>query len=187
VSASGIAARFVLVLLLYATGVLGGAPATRQEEARSLAEQAFAANQQGNQLESGWEAAYDHGIALANQAIALDPDLADAYYALFLNIGRKSERGGVGSQMRNLSHVSSAARPLRGSERSDALPNSPHSGRSPYSGSRSSIGRTAGPLKPEAKPCSLATSHVPRGMRTTSSKPKRFSSRSAGRAPEERS
>jgi tetratricopeptide (TPR) repeat protein len=107
VSASGIAARFVLVLLLYATGVLGGAPATRQEEARSLAEQAFAANKQGNQLESGWDAAYDHGIALANQAIALDPDLADAYYALFLNIGRKSERGGVGSQMSNLSQLKS--------------------------------------------------------------------------------
>ena len=107
-SAPGIAARFVLVLLLYATGALGEAPVTdRQEEARSLAEQAFAANKQGNQLESGWDAAYDHGIALARQAIALDPGLADAYYALFLNLGRKSERGGISSQMSNLSQLKS--------------------------------------------------------------------------------
>jgi tetratricopeptide (TPR) repeat protein len=107
VSAPDIAARFVIVLLLYATSVLGEAAATRQDEARSLAEQAFAANKQGNQLESGWDAAYDRGIALANQAIALDPGLADAYYALFLNLGRKSERGGMGSQMKNLSQLKS--------------------------------------------------------------------------------
>jgi tetratricopeptide (TPR) repeat protein len=97
----------VLVLLLYGASVFGEEPGARQEEARSLAEQAFAANKQGDQLESGWDAAYDRGIALANQAIALDPDLADAYYALFLNLGRKSERGGVGSQMKNLSQLKS--------------------------------------------------------------------------------
>jgi len=107
VSAPGIARRFVIAMLLYASTALGEAPSTRQEEAQALAEQAFAANRQGNQLESGWDAAYDHGITLANQAIAVDPGLADAYYALFLNLGRKSERGGVGSQMKNLSQLKS--------------------------------------------------------------------------------
>jgi len=103
VSAPRISTRFVLVLLLYASSVLG--EATRQDDARSLAEQAFAANKQGNALEKDWDAAYDRGIALANQAIALDPGLADAYYALFLNLGRKSERGGMTSQMKNLSEL----------------------------------------------------------------------------------
>jgi tetratricopeptide (TPR) repeat protein len=107
VSAPGIACRFVIAVLLYASTVFAEAPSTRQEEARSLAEQAFAANKQGNQLESGWDAAYDRGIALANQAIALDPGLADACYALFLNLGRKSERAGVGSQMKNISQLKS--------------------------------------------------------------------------------
>jgi tetratricopeptide (TPR) repeat protein len=97
----------VLVLLIYATGARGEAPASSHQEARFLAEQAFAANKQGDQLESGWDAAYDHGIELANQAIALDPRLADAYYAMFLNLGRKSERGGIGSQMSNLSQLKS--------------------------------------------------------------------------------
>jgi tetratricopeptide (TPR) repeat protein len=95
----------VVVLLVYAASVLAEAPPSRQDEARALAEQAFVANQQGNQLQSGWDAAYDRGIALANQAIALDPGLADAHYALFLNLGRKSERGGIGSQMSNLSQL----------------------------------------------------------------------------------
>ena len=93
---------------LICTGIsLGDALAVPKDEARSLAEEAFKAQQQGDRLQSGWDVAYDRGIALANEAIALDPGLADAYFALFLNLGRKTERGGIGSQMTNLPKLKS--------------------------------------------------------------------------------
>jgi tetratricopeptide (TPR) repeat protein len=95
----------LFAVLLSAQGALGDPPAARQDEARSLAEQAFAARREADQLQDGWSAVYARGIALAQQAIALDPTLADAYFAAFLNIGRKSERSGAGSQMANLSEL----------------------------------------------------------------------------------
>jgi tetratricopeptide (TPR) repeat protein len=105
VSVPRIAAKVALVWLVLTAVALGSPPAARQEEARSLAEQAFAASKEADRLEAGWEAAYDRGFALANQAIALDPGFADAYYAAFLNLGRKSERGGIRLQMGNLSQL----------------------------------------------------------------------------------
>lgn len=49
-------------------------------------------------MQTGWQQEYDRGITLADQAIALDPGVAEAYYALFVNQGRKAERTGVASQ-----------------------------------------------------------------------------------------
>ncbi len=97
--------ELVVATVFCAQTALGGSPAAHQDEARSLAEQAFAARKVADRLQNGWEAAYDRGIALANQAIVLDPSLADAYFAAFLNLGRKSERTGVGSQMTNVSEL----------------------------------------------------------------------------------
>jgi hypothetical protein len=107
VSVPRIAAKLAFVALFCAEAALGGPPSARQDEARSLAEQAFAARREADRLENGWDAAYDRGFALANQAIALDPGFADAYYAAFLNLGQKSERRGIGSQMANLSQLRS--------------------------------------------------------------------------------
>jgi hypothetical protein len=94
-SAGGVARVALLVILI--------GPAARAEEgprrvAQRLADAAIAEQKKGDQMESGWERAYDRGIALADEAIATDPGVADAYYALFLNVGRKSERSGMGAQ-----------------------------------------------------------------------------------------
>jgi tetratricopeptide (TPR) repeat protein len=106
-SASGIAMRLAAAVLICTAISWGDALAVPKDEARSLAEEAFAAQQQGDRLESGWDVAYDRGIALANEAITRDPSLADGYFALFLNLGRKTERGGVGSQMTNVPKLKS--------------------------------------------------------------------------------
>jgi hypothetical protein len=102
-----IAANLALAVLLCADTASGDPPAARQDEARSLAEQAFAACREADRLDDGRDAAYDRGFALANQAISLDPGLADAYYAAFLNLGRKSERSGMRVQMANLGRLRS--------------------------------------------------------------------------------
>jgi len=79
--------------------------ATPHETAQRLADQALAERKKADRLETGWQEVYDHGIELATQAIALDPSVADAHYALFVNLGKKSERTGVGAQLRNISHL----------------------------------------------------------------------------------
>lgn len=100
-----IAAELAFATFFCVQAALGGPAAARRDEARALAEQAFATSKEADRLEHGWEAAYDRGFALANQAVALDPGFADAYYAAFLNLGRKSERSGIGLQMTNLSQL----------------------------------------------------------------------------------
>jgi tetratricopeptide (TPR) repeat protein len=74
-------------------------------EAQRLADAAFAERQKADRHASGWEAAYDRGIALAKQAIAVDPDLADGYFALFVNLGRKSERASTAAQAMQISEL----------------------------------------------------------------------------------
>jgi tetratricopeptide (TPR) repeat protein len=76
-----------------------------REAAQRLANQALDERKKADRLETGWQEVYDHGIELANQAIALDPSVADAHYALFVNLGKKSERTGVGSQFMNISRL----------------------------------------------------------------------------------
>jgi len=61
--------------------------------------------ERADRLESGWEEAYDHGLELANQALALDPTVADAHFAIFTNMGRKAERTGVGAQFMHVSKL----------------------------------------------------------------------------------
>jgi tetratricopeptide (TPR) repeat protein len=105
VSVRRIAIQLLFAALLFAQDALGDPSIARQDEARSLAEEAFATRREADRLQDGWGAVYDRGIALAKQAIALDPALADAYFAVFLNMGRKAERSGVGSQMATLSEL----------------------------------------------------------------------------------
>jgi len=75
------------------------------QTARQLVDAALAARKQADGLEKGWERAYDTGIALAEKAIEADPNLADAYYAVFVNLGRKSERTGMTAQMANIGRL----------------------------------------------------------------------------------
>jgi tetratricopeptide (TPR) repeat protein len=76
-----------------------------RETAQRLADQSLAESKKAEGVESGWQEIYDRGIDLANQAMALDPAVADAHYALFINLGRKAERTGIGSQMRAISKL----------------------------------------------------------------------------------
>ena len=70
----------------------------RRAEAQRLADQALQMSKQADKTADGWQAAYDRGIDLAEQAIAADPTVADGHYALFVNLGRKAERSGMGAQ-----------------------------------------------------------------------------------------
>jgi tetratricopeptide (TPR) repeat protein len=81
------------------------ADATAKSEARRLAEQSQQAYHRAEAAETGWAEIYDQGIDLARRAIALDPSDAEAHYSLFLNLGRKSQRSGLGSQFRNVSDL----------------------------------------------------------------------------------
>jgi tetratricopeptide (TPR) repeat protein len=74
-------------------------------QARELALQSFAEFQRAERLADGWSAAYDRGIDLAERAIALDPRNADAHYALFVNLGRKSERTSTVAQARSIGRL----------------------------------------------------------------------------------
>jgi tetratricopeptide (TPR) repeat protein len=89
--------RPLLILLL--AGVVGS------EDAGALAREAFAKYRQAEARQDGWAAVYDEGIALAEKAVALDPQSADAHYALFLNLGRKSERSGLTAQAQNIGRL----------------------------------------------------------------------------------
>src|SRR5438093_3059754 len=77
---------------------LGLAAESRRAEAQSLADAAFAECHKADRLASDWDATYDNGIELAKRAIAIDPSFADGYYALFVNLGRKSERTSIAAQ-----------------------------------------------------------------------------------------
>lgn len=76
-------------------------------EAQRLADEAFQALKRGDALRDGWKPVYEQGIELANQAIRVDPSLADAYYALFVNEGRKAYRTGLVSKALKVSQLRS--------------------------------------------------------------------------------
>jgi tetratricopeptide (TPR) repeat protein len=84
---------------------LGRAEESHSTEAQRLADAAFTERQKGDGLATGSEAAYEKGIELAKRAIEIDPSLADGYYALFENLGRKSERAGVGAQAMHVAEL----------------------------------------------------------------------------------
>lgn len=90
----------ILVLLAVSPSPSGAADPARPAaaEASGLVEQSFEAQKRGDALRDGWQAQYDRGIDLANRAIAADPGFADAYYALFVNEGRKADRAGLASK-----------------------------------------------------------------------------------------
>jgi tetratricopeptide (TPR) repeat protein len=76
-------------------------------EARRLTEESRQAYHRAEAAETGWAEIYDQGIDLARRAIALDPSDAEAHYSVFLNLGRKSQRSGIGAQFRNVSELKS--------------------------------------------------------------------------------
>lgn len=78
---------------------------SRRAEAQSLADASFIECHKADRLANDWDATYDSGIALAKRAIEIDPSLADAYYAQFVNLGRKSERTSVVAQARYVSEL----------------------------------------------------------------------------------
>ncbi len=83
------------------------AEAATSATARQLANESMAALKRGDALREGWKPEYEHGIELATQAIAADPKLADAYYALFVNEGRKADRTGLASKALAVAHLKS--------------------------------------------------------------------------------
>ena len=93
-----------LVLLALIRGVSAADDANRVEATR-FAEESIAEHHHADKLTDGWAAAYDHGIALAEKAIETDPSYADAYYALFVNLGRKSQRSGFAAQMKTFGRL----------------------------------------------------------------------------------
>jgi len=82
-----------------------GAAESRRAEAQSLADAAFAECHKADRLASDWDATYDSGIELAKRAVEIDPNLADGYYAQFVNLGRKSERTSVVAQARHVGEL----------------------------------------------------------------------------------
>lgn len=80
-------------------------PAGESSPARDLAERALAAYHRGEAREEGSAGAYDDGVRLAERAIAANPKYADAYYALFLNLARRTERSGVAAQARSVGRL----------------------------------------------------------------------------------
>jgi tetratricopeptide (TPR) repeat protein len=105
-SPSGRLSLFCAALItLCSSFALGLAAESRRAEAQSLADAAFAEGHKADHLASDWDATYDSGIELAKRAIEIDPSLADGYYALFVNLGRKSERTSVAAQAMHISEL----------------------------------------------------------------------------------
>ncbi|MGH7856599.1 MAG: hypothetical protein ACREQY_04655, partial [Candidatus Binatia bacterium] len=99
---SAIALLLGLVLPAIAADPSAPAGGDAVAESRRLSEAAFEEYHRANDLEEGFATSYDGAIELAERAITLDPRNADAHYALFLNLGRKSERTGIVAQARNM-------------------------------------------------------------------------------------
>jgi hypothetical protein len=79
----------------------------RTSEAQRLANESLEALKRGDALQENWKPQYDRGIDLANQAIQVDPSVADAYYALFVNEGRVADRTGLASKALKVSRLRS--------------------------------------------------------------------------------
>jgi tetratricopeptide (TPR) repeat protein len=93
------------LVTLYSGFALCLAAEGRRTEAQSLADAAFAECHKADRLASDWDATYDSGIELAKRAIEIDPSFADGYYALFVNLGRKSERTSVATQAMHVAEL----------------------------------------------------------------------------------
>ena len=86
----------VLVAWLAFAAASSAAP---DEDAAALVRRAFERFHRAEALAEGWRPVYDEGIAAAERAIELEPRHAEAHYALFLNLGRRAERSGLGMQI----------------------------------------------------------------------------------------
>jgi tetratricopeptide (TPR) repeat protein len=101
-------ARAIALAVLALAGAALAVEAKAPSEGQRLAEAALAEYRRAETLETGWQEVYDRGLALAEQAVALDPHVADGYYAIFLNLGRKSERTGMAAQAKNVGRLKDA-------------------------------------------------------------------------------
>ncbi len=100
--------RFFLLgslVMMAASRVIAAEEDEQRREATRLAEESISEHHRADDLTEGWSAVYDHGIQLAEKAIVTDPTYADAYYALFVNLGRKSQRLGLAAQMRTFGRM----------------------------------------------------------------------------------
>lgn len=90
--------RFGIVVFLLGFAAVA-ATAPPPEAAETLVRRSLERFHHAESLREGWRAVYDEGIAAGERAIELDPDHAEAHYALFLNLGRRAERSGLGTQV----------------------------------------------------------------------------------------
>ncbi|MGH7804681.1 MAG: hypothetical protein ACREQJ_10060, partial [Candidatus Binatia bacterium] len=65
----------------------------------SLVRDSMARYHAANASRDGWRELSDEGVRLAERAAELDPKNAAARYALFLNLGLRAERSGLGAQL----------------------------------------------------------------------------------------
>ena len=98
--------RFVVILAAL-VGIAIASPTFGDEpsEAQRMTDEAFAVYKQAEAAQQGWAEIYQRGIELSRRAIALEPNLADAYYALFLNLAKLGVRKSYARQFRNLSEL----------------------------------------------------------------------------------
>jgi hypothetical protein len=94
------AASALLLWLVFAA--VAEAAESPRESAVTLTTAALAERRRADALAEGWAEAYDKGIALAGQAVAADPSYAEAYYAMFLNVGLRARRAGIAAQAVNV-------------------------------------------------------------------------------------
>lgn len=69
------------------------------ESAASLVRESIARYHAAESAREDWREITDEGTRLAERAGELDPKNADARYALFLNLGLRAQRSGLGAQL----------------------------------------------------------------------------------------
>ena len=86
-------------MIAVATLTIGAVASAIAEDASSLVAQSTERFREGSRAAEGWRPILDEGVRLAERAVELDPRNAEARYVLFLNLGTRAERSGVGTQL----------------------------------------------------------------------------------------
>jgi hypothetical protein len=85
-----------LAVLLFAQAIVALAG---DDSAPGLVRESIAHYHAAESAREGWREILDEGARLAERAAELDPKNADARYALFLNLGLRAKRAGLGAQL----------------------------------------------------------------------------------------